>query len=204
MKRFLIPAVLAFGALGLLGTTGDRAGAGDPPRPVPTVVTTAPASQVVVSSAHRSPSRRVRAVLLRAGCFKKVCVPDTGIKTTKKIVYGSACEDFCLPKCSLFGHCGHSATDCCACQGDGSCPQCEHRVYQHKYLVVKKIKCEKPVNKCRVELQQAGCPMPCTMGMPIQVIPGKSTLPPAGGMMPPSTSPAQALPMGPIEKIAPR
>lgn len=71
MKRFLIPAVLAFGALGLLGTTGDRAGAGDPPRPVPTVVTTAPASQVVVSSAHRSPSRRVRAVLLRRRVFQE-------------------------------------------------------------------------------------------------------------------------------------
>jgi hypothetical protein len=95
-----------------------------------------------------------------APCLKKVCVPEQAVRTIDKRVYGDTCEDFCVPKCSLFGGLmkfgGHKHDDCCegGCSHDscesGSCPSCEHHVRTRKYLVVKIKHEEECYTKCNV------------------------------------------------------
>jgi hypothetical protein len=81
-------------------------------------------------------------------CDQKVCRATTEEKKTDKRVFGSACEEFCLAKCSwssLF-HRG-----CC----DGTC--CEDKVRCRKYLVVKIRKEETCASKCVVESLAPSC-----------------------------------------------
>src|SRR5262249_37979368 len=81
-----------------------------------------------------------------AGCGHKVCRPTVETKKVPKTVYSDVCEDFCLPRCSLHGHCGHGG--CCeeAC-AEGRCG----RVRTKKYLVIKTRQKEQCVTKCVVE-----------------------------------------------------
>src|SRR5438093_6808537 len=97
-----------------------------------------------------------------------VCVPTTEKKTVEKRCYTDTCEQFCLPKCSLFGGhgcggCGHDCGDegAChdgACHDGGGCQQCEH-IRTRKYLIVKIKKEEECVPACKVEHQ--ACAAPC-------------------------------------------
>src|SRR5262249_42716647 len=83
--------------------------------------------------------------------YKKECVPVQGTKSVTTRVYTDRCEDFCLPKCSFFGH--HHHGDC----GDGctSCGKCGH-VRSRKDLYVKLRKCDECEHKCEVQLVPCG------------------------------------------------
>jgi hypothetical protein len=95
--------------------------------------------------------------------LKKVCVGEQAVRTIDKRVYGESCEDFCVPKCSLFGgmSLGHRHNDCGDCGGgcaaggcsEGGCTSCEHHARTRKYLVVKIRHEEECYNKCNVEYQ---------------------------------------------------
>src|SRR6266571_1893427 len=105
-----------------------------------------------------------------------VCVPTTETKKIEKRVYTDTCEQFCLPKCPLFGglfggggcdsHCENGACH------DGSCHQCEHP-RTRKYLIVKIKHEEECVPACKVE--QGCCAAPSGT---IQPVPAKA-MPPA-------------------------
>lgn len=94
-----------------------------------------------------------------AGSCRKVCRPTVESKKVSTRVYDSACEDFCLPKCSLFGGLfGHKG-----CRGDGAdsaCAKCEHP-RMRKYLVVKIRHHEECENKCVVDREVCPVVMPC-------------------------------------------
>ena len=120
-----------------------------------------------------------------------MCVGEQGVKKVEKRVYGEACEDFCVPKCSLFGSLlklgGQKHDDgACPAEGtcaDGSCTDCEHHVRTRKYLVVKIKHEEEIVNKCHVEyrLEEPKCKVACPEGTCLPLAP----------------------PMPPVEKLAP-
>ena len=87
-------------------------------------------------------------------CLKKVCVPGVGVKNVEKRVYGEACEDICVPKCSLLSLLVPQSRRLRQL-ADASCPQCEKCIYQRKYLVVKIRQEQQTYNRCSVELQPA-------------------------------------------------
>ena len=88
---------------------------------------------------------------------KTICVPEPAVKITKKINYGSVCEQVCYPKCNFAGLL--SGSGCCnsgcktgcatACNSTG-CNQaeCGSQVYQKKYLVKRVCVTECPTTKC--------------------------------------------------------
>lgn len=80
--------------------------------------------------------------------YKKECVPVPSKKTVTHRVYSDRCEDFCLPKCSLFGHHGGN---CGGCDGCSTCGNCE-KVRTRKVLIVRLRSCEECENKCEVQL----------------------------------------------------
>jgi hypothetical protein len=88
-------------------------------------------------------------------CDQKVCRSTCEVKKTDKHCYSSVCEDFCLPKCSVFSF--HRGCDECAC--------CENKVRTRKYLVVKVRKEETCVNKCVVEHVAPCSATPCQPGV---------------------------------------
>lgn len=99
-------------------------------------------------------------------CTPKVCVPTVGTKAVDKRVYGSLCEEFCIPKCNLLSLLrGHGS--CC------SCPVCE-APRMRKVLLIKIRKEERCEKKC--VLQEAPCGGPaCPCGP--QVVPGVPGVP---------------------------
>ena len=107
-----------------------------------------------------------------------VCVPTTETKKIDKRVYTDTCEQFCVPKCTLFGclrggGCGGCENGCenGDCH-DGNCHKCEHP-RTRKYLVVKVRHEEECVPACKVE--QGCCAAPSST---IQPVPAKA-MPPA-------------------------
>ena len=108
-----------------------------------------------------------------------VCVPTTEIKKIDKRIYSDTCEQFCLPKCPLFGFlgghgcggCGHDCHDG-ACHEGGTCHQCEH-IRTRKYLVVKIKKEEQCVAACKVEHEACAAPAGTVQPMPAQPMPAK-------------------------------
>jgi hypothetical protein len=120
MKCSLTCAALALGAVALLGLAPGRARA----------------DGECASEACAAP------------CLKKVCIPETAVRTNERRVYGEDCEDFCVPKCSLFGGLfrlkGHGHDDC----ESGQCASCEHCVRTRKSLVVKIKHEEECYTKC--------------------------------------------------------
>ncbi len=147
MKRLFSWTILVFGPTVFFSLGTNTARASDPNPTAPRIVVTTAEPQVVIPACD-------------APCLKKVCVPGTDVKVTTTRVYGEVCEDFCMPKCSLpklslgFLH-KHDDCDACptGCPEEGTCANCEHRIYTKKFLVVKVKKCEEIVNKCHVELQ---------------------------------------------------
>jgi hypothetical protein len=103
-------------------------------------------------------------------CEQKVCRSTTEVKKTDKRVFGYACEDFCLPKCTwaTLMHGG-----CCDC----TC--CEDKVRCRKFLVVKIRKEEKCVTKCVVETASSPCSAVPASPKPTEAVPvPKLTTPP--------------------------
>jgi hypothetical protein len=226
MKRYLSCATLALGAAALLGLAAS-ARADGAPAPLPKgpigagapVVTTAPPVPAAAASAAAAPAAPVVMALPPAsGCgavpaaccaaptcepaLKKVCVGEKATREKTTRVYGEACEDFCIPKCSLFGGFkfgGHGHGDCDTCPDactEGGCTSCEHKVHQRKYLVVKIKKEDECYNKCHVEyqLEEPKCKKPCADG---------GCLPEAGGCAGVVIQTPAAPPMPPIEKPQP-
>jgi hypothetical protein len=79
------------------------------------------------------------------GCGHGVCRAVTETRKVPERCYSSGCEDFCLPKCGLFGghkHCDDDAGDCAG--------RCEHP-RTRKYLIVKIHQKEECYPKCVVE-----------------------------------------------------
>lgn len=111
-----------------------------------------------------------------------VCVPSTETKKIDKRVYTDTCEQFCLPKCPLFGglfggggcdsHCENGACH------DGSCHQCEHP-RTRKYLVVKIKHEEQCIPACKVEPEGA-CAAPAGTIQPAPAKPMPAPKPMAG------------------------
>ncbi|MFL5342332.1 MAG: hypothetical protein ACJ8F7_19465, partial [Gemmataceae bacterium] len=146
--------------------------------------------------------------------LKKVCVGEKATRTVEKRVYNETCEDFCQPKCSLFGGFGgflkgHKHADCgdCADGGCQTCTKCEHCVRTRKFLVIHFPKEEECYNKCHVEYQpeEAKCKTSlfhhqkecCADG----ACAGAVVAPPAGAVVPPAPMPpAEKLPNPPKEK----
>jgi len=187
MKRHLITAALALGAAALLAMTGTRAGAAEPPfAPLPAGVptpaaltvegpvvkaaaTAAPAAAPVAApvAAPAQPPAAGCAPACETTCLKKVCVPESATRVVRRRVYGEACEDFCLPQCSLTGGlmklnlhgdcdgCGTPACGGCAapaCGNCGGCASCE-KPRERKYLVVKIRSREECYTKCGIAFQ---------------------------------------------------
>jgi hypothetical protein len=209
----LSSVLFAFGAAALLGLAAGARAEG-PPAPLPkgpagdapalaapaaAAAAPAEAAKPLPGSAAvvTAPTAAVPAACCAATCepvIKKVCVPYTSVKTVTRRVYGETCEDFCVPKCplSLGLHKGHGHGDCDACPTEDcqtECAQCEHKVRQRKYLVVKIKQCQETATSCSVECRleeptcrRAACEPSC--------------LPPAGTIV---TSPA---PMPPAEKLS--
>jgi len=80
-------------------------------------------------------------------CLEKKCVPHKEIQIVKHTEYGSRCEDFCVPKCSLLGLLSGHKCGCDNCQDDHLC--C--KVYHRKVLIKYESEEEKCVTKCHVE-----------------------------------------------------
>lgn len=119
------------------------------------------------------------------GCGAKVCRPVVETRKVGKRVYDDICEDFCLPRCSLFsGLFGHK--NCC---DEGHCAACGN-VRTKKYLIVKIRNHEECVNKCVVE--QACCQPAAPCCVPATGIPAAVPLmnPPTA----PRAMPAPSLP----------
>jgi hypothetical protein len=79
------------------------------------------------------------------GCGHGVCRAETAKRKVPERCYSSGCEDFCLPRCGLFGghkHCDEDGGDCAG--------KCEH-VRTKKYLIVKVHEKEECYPKCVVE-----------------------------------------------------
>ena len=120
-----------------------------------------------------------------------VCVPTTETKKIEKRVYSDTCEQFCLPKCPLFGFfggygcggCGHDCDHDGSCHEGGACHQCEH-IRTRKYLVVKIKKEEQCVPACKVE--QGACHEACEAPA--------GTIQPAPAKPMPATKPTAAAP----------
>jgi hypothetical protein len=162
MIRQLIPAAIATAALTLFGLTRSVAAA----------------DNVIVQAGCCSTGP---GVCCDDGCHK-ACRPTVETKDVAKRCYGSRCEDFCLPKCSLLGHLFGGS--CCSEGGaDGARHDCE-KPRTRKYLVLYIHHHEECVPKCVVEGQS--CPTSCcpapVMGMP-----------PSGGACQPA--PAPGIPM---------
>lgn len=91
-------------------------------------------------------------------CCTKVCRPTVETKKVTKRVYDDSCEDFCLPKCSLFGCLfGHSSS-----RGDdcSDCTKCDHHPRTRKYLLIRTRTHDECEHKC-VVVNEACCPAPC-------------------------------------------
>ncbi len=173
MKRLLGPTMIAFGAAALVGLAAGRARADGPAAPLPkgpppagAVQVAPPASAPVVAPPLMSAPPVGAACCVAPACempLKKVCVGEQAVRTIDRRVYGESCEDFCVPKCSLFGGLpkfGHRHDDCgdgcgaCPAGGcDGGCASCEHHARVRKYLVVKIRHEEQSYNACHVEYQ---------------------------------------------------
>jgi hypothetical protein len=212
MKRRLMTAAFAFGAVALLGLAAVQARAGEPAPfaplpagPTPAALTlgapadapaaplprapeqpaakplpgapAAPAAKVVAAPAPAYVVADGCAPACEPTCLKKVCVPESAVRTTDRRVYGEACEDFCVPKCSFFGGLSgfgrHRHDDCGACGSDGccasgSCASCERHVRQKKYLVVRIKHDEECYTKCNVSYespcQHGACEAPACCG----------------------------------------
>ena len=141
MTRKLITLLLSLAALGLLGL-GQIALAADPPGVVEAYCGDA--------------------------CSHKVCRPTVDTRQVPKRVYDDTCEEFCLPKCSLFGGFFRKG-----CDGDGACGSCEHP-HKRKYLIVKIRYHEECVNKCVLEEH---CPAPPPCVLPAPSVPASATQP---------------------------
>ncbi len=180
MKRYLSCAMLALGAAALLGLAAGRARADGPAAPLPkgpggdapaAAAPAAPAAPAVMAppvAGAPLPAACAPAACAPEACetpLKKVCVGEKATREKTRRVYGESCEDFCVPKCSLFGGLslfGHKHGDCadgscggCAdggCTAEG-CTSCERCVRTRKYLVVKVKREEECYNKCHVEYQ---------------------------------------------------
>ncbi len=119
----------------------------------------------------------------RDGSCHKACHPVTEHKKVSKRVYGDICEDFCLPKCGLFGclsghsHCDEDGGDC----AHGA--KCGH-VCTRKYLTVKVREHEECVTKCVVDQQgcsatvdQKACPAHAVSLQPVPMLPAPAPAP---------------------------
>ena len=137
-----------------------------------------------------------------AGCCRHggcphdgVCVPTTETKTITKRVYGDICEQFCVPKCPLFGFLGHGGCGGCghdcdhdgACHDGAACHDCEH-IRTRKYLVVKIKKEEQCVPACKVEHEAC-----CAPAGTIQPVPAKPMPAPKPAAAAPQPQQVQAL-----------
>jgi len=93
------------------------------------------------------------------GCGK-VCRAVTENRKVITRVYCSEREDFCLPKCSVFGSLfgGKGCGECGEC---GACGECG-RMRKKKYLIVKLKPHEECVIKCVAE---SACTPACTPGL---------------------------------------
>jgi hypothetical protein len=106
-------------------------------------------------------------------CCNKICKSVVEQKKVTKRVYDDSCEDFCLPKCSLFGcFFGHSS-----CSDD--CGKCGH-VKTSKFLLIRNREHEECVRKCIVVNE------PCCV----------PTCSPAPVVQPASAAPAPRTPTG--------
>ena len=130
------------------------------------------------------------------GCgHEGVCVPITQTKKVEKRCYSDTCEQFCLPKCPLFGlfgghgcgGCGHDCDHDGSCHEGGACHQCEH-IRTRKYLVVKIKKEEQCVPACKVEHEAC-----CAPAGTIQPVPAKP--------MPAVKPTAAVLPAQPVQVL---
>jgi hypothetical protein len=115
-------------------------------------------------------------------CKEKVhkkCVPIEKKKVVEKVVYGSVCEDFCLPNCHGMRGCGKKSCDSCnpcptTCNNE-PCHKCEKHVRHRKYLTIKIRKHEECVAACEaVECAPACCAPPPCCGSAPTVISGPS------------------------------
>jgi hypothetical protein len=224
MKRLLSSIIFTFGAAALLGLAAAQVRA-DGPAPLPKgpeikgapaavpAVLEAPKAAAPVAAPAAPAAAPVGSVIVAPAeaaccapacepCLKKVCVGEQATREKVSRVYGEACEDFCVPKCSLTGGLSlghkHGGCDDGCCGGgcsDEGCTSCEHHVRTKKFLVVKLKKEQECYNKCHVELQveEPKCKKSCcTDG---GCLPGAGTV---GTVTIVETPPA---PMPPAEKV---
>ena len=102
-------------------------------------------------------------------CDQKVCRATTEVKKTDKRVFGFACEDFCLAKCSWSSLLHRGCCDCTCCEDNVRC---------RKYLVVKIRKEETCASKCVPESLASPCRATPVSVMPMATVPAPKLLPP--------------------------